>query len=120
MEMLQIIRNPMIKKVAWKVVAGVMALAISPGFLTSCEKFWEPDMGLIIETEDYFKDWSEYRSAEMGLYALQQKLVDQIVILFAHRRGQYIDGDQCCANRAATVWRPGRVRLTGTAVRDWP
>lgn len=49
--------------------------------LNSCEKFFDPSQDLVIETEDYFKDWAEYRSAEMGLYALQQELTDQIIIL---------------------------------------
>ena len=58
--------------------------------LNSCEEFFEPDQGLIIEKEDYFKDWSEYRSAEMGLYALQQQLVDQLVIL-GELRGDLVE-----------------------------
>jgi len=49
--------------------------------LTSCEEFFEPDQDLVIEENDMFRDWSEYRSAEMGLYALQQNLVEQILIL---------------------------------------
>lgn len=48
---------------------------------TSCEKFFDPDQELVVKSQDFFKDWSEYRAAEMGLYSLQQKLVDQIVIL---------------------------------------
>ena len=59
----------------------ILFLSVSFTIFNSCEKFWEPEMGLIIEKEDYFTDWSEYRSAEMGLYSLQQKLVDQIVVL---------------------------------------
>ncbi len=50
-------------------------------FSTSCENFFDPEQELVLETENFYKDWSEYRSAEMGLYALQQNLVDQIVIL---------------------------------------
>src|SRR4030042_1962245 len=50
-------------------------------FLNSCENFFEPEMGLIVEKEDYFKDWSEYRAAEMGLYSIQQKICEQIVVL---------------------------------------
>lgn len=53
------------------------------GLLTvlSCKKLYEPDLGLYIKEENYFKDESEYRSADLGLYSLQQKLVEQIVIL---------------------------------------
>ncbi len=50
-------------------------------FFSSCEKFFYPDQDLIIENEDMYSVWEEYRSAEMGLYSLQQKLVDQIVVL---------------------------------------
>ncbi len=56
----------------------------------SCERFFEPEQGLIIESEDFFKDWSEYRAAEMGLYSLQQSLVDQLVIL-GELRGDLVE-----------------------------
>lgn len=49
--------------------------------ITSCEDFFNPEQELVIERDKYFKDWNEYRAAEIGLYALQQQLVDQIVIL---------------------------------------
>jgi len=61
--------------------AGI-AMIVSAGLaLTSCEKFFEPEQGLIVDHDDYFVDWTEYRSAEMGLYSIQQKLVSQIVVL---------------------------------------
>ena len=47
----------------------------------SCEKFFDPDQDLIIKEEDYFKDWYDYRSAEMGLYSLMQDLAEQLLIL---------------------------------------
>ncbi len=47
----------------------------------SCEEYFNPEQALIIKEENYYKNWYEYRAAEMGLYALQQQLVDQIVIL---------------------------------------
>lgn len=50
-------------------------------FISSCDEFFNPTQGLIISEEDYYVDWSEYRSVEMGLYALQQNLVNQLVIL---------------------------------------
>ncbi len=50
-------------------------------FFSSCEKFFYPDQELIIKEKDLFSDWEEYRSAEMGLYSLQQNLVDQILVL---------------------------------------
>jgi starch-binding outer membrane protein, SusD/RagB family len=46
-----------------------------------CEKFYEPDLGVGRKTDDFFVDDSEFRAAAMGLYALQQQLVEQIVIL---------------------------------------
>ena len=58
--------------------------------LGSCERIFDPQQGLIIESEEYFRDWSEYRSAEMGLYALQQLLVDQLVIL-GELRGDLVE-----------------------------
>ena len=50
-------------------------------FFSSCEKFFYPDQELIIENEDMYSTWEEYRSAEMGLYSIQQSLVDQILVL---------------------------------------
>lgn len=51
------------------------------GINQSCEDYFNPVQELIIEKEEFFKDWSEYRAASMGLYALTQQLVDQIVVL---------------------------------------
>ncbi|MDX9882117.1 MAG: RagB/SusD family nutrient uptake outer membrane protein [Prolixibacteraceae bacterium] len=65
-----------------KLFLWLQVLIISLIFLTtSCEKFFEPDQAKIVRSGSFYKDWSEYRSAGMGLYALQQQLVDQIVIL---------------------------------------
>jgi hypothetical protein len=50
-------------------------------FLSSCEKFFNPDEELNITEDQLFDDWYEYRSTEMGLYGLQQKLVEQLLIL---------------------------------------
>lgn len=47
----------------------------------ACEKFFDPEQGLIVKQEDCFDDWEEYRSAEMGMYALQQNLVEQMIVL---------------------------------------
>ncbi len=49
--------------------------------LSSCEEFFHPDQGLIVDENAYFNDWNEYRAAELGLYALQQELVTQLVVL---------------------------------------
>lgn len=50
-------------------------------FLSSCDKFFNPDEELNITEDQLFDDWYEYRSTEMGLYGLQQKLVEQLLIL---------------------------------------
>ena len=47
----------------------------------SCEQFFDPDQGLIIDENEYFQDWNEFRAAELGLYALQQELVSQLLVL---------------------------------------
>src|SRR6056297_742970 len=49
--------------------------------VVSCEDFLNPNQKLVIESDDFVGDLSEYRSAEMGMYALQQELVDQMIIL---------------------------------------
>ena len=49
--------------------------------LWSCEDYFHPEQELVIKQEDMFNTWEEYRSAGMGLYALQQNLFEQIVIL---------------------------------------
>jgi len=54
---------------------------LSFSFINGCEEFFHPDQELILESDEVFSDWSEYRSAEMGLYSLMQNLVEQIVIL---------------------------------------
>src|SRR4030042_5584992 len=50
-------------------------------FLPSCEDFFDPEQQLDITDSQLFDDWYEYRSIEMGLYGLQQKLVEQLLIL---------------------------------------
>lgn len=50
-------------------------------FLGACEKFFDPDQDLIIKEDDFFKDWYDYRAAEMGMYSLMQELSEQILIL---------------------------------------
>lgn len=48
---------------------------------SSCKDFFDPDQELNITDEQLFDDWYEYRSVEMGMYALQQDLVEQLVVL---------------------------------------
>ena len=48
---------------------------------TSCEQFLNPKQELNITEDLLFDDWYEYRAVEMGLYALQQNLVEQLLVL---------------------------------------
>jgi starch-binding outer membrane protein, SusD/RagB family len=47
----------------------------------SCDDFLEPPQKLILKTNDFDGSWYEYRSLALGLYSLQQELVEQIVVL---------------------------------------
>ena len=49
--------------------------------LSSCEKFFDPDQDIVLKEDNFFKDWYDYRSAELGLYGLQQELAEQLLIL---------------------------------------
>lgn len=49
--------------------------------INSCEEYFNPDLGNAIKEEEYYVKWEEFRAAEMGLYAIQQDLVEQIVVL---------------------------------------
>ena len=59
----------------------ILTILISLVFLPSCKDFLNPDQELNITKDKLFDDWYEYRSVAMGLYGLQQKLVEQLVIL---------------------------------------
>jgi starch-binding outer membrane protein, SusD/RagB family len=61
------------------ILIGFVLLATT--FLISCEDFMLPESENILLEEDAFSDWAEFRAANMGLYALQQDLVEQIVVL---------------------------------------
>lgn len=60
-------------------VLGSLVFAL--GFCSSCEEFFEPKQGTTVTEETMYNDWYEYRSADMGLYALQQDLVEQLMML---------------------------------------
>lgn len=51
------------------------------GSLSSCEEFFNPDQVISVTEDQLFNDWYEYRSASMGMYGLQQELVEQLVVL---------------------------------------
>ncbi len=50
-------------------------------FVTSCKDFYNPEQEIDITEEQLYKDWYEYRSVAMGIYGLQQNLVEQLVVL---------------------------------------
>jgi len=68
----------------------VFTILIATLTLSSCEEFLNPSQELNIIEEELFDDWYEYRSIEMGMYGLQQKLVEQLVIL-GELRGDLLD-----------------------------
>jgi len=61
--------------------AVIISVLITLMFLPSCKDFLNPQQDLNITKDQLFEDWYEYRSVEMGLYGLQQKLVEQLVVL---------------------------------------
>lgn len=50
-------------------------------FFTSCKEFLNPEQELSVTEEKLLNDWYEYRSLAMGMYGLQQQLVEQLLIL---------------------------------------
>lgn len=59
----------------------IISVLISLMFLPSCKDFLNPDQELNLTQDELFDDWYEYRAVSMGLYGLQQKLVEQLVVL---------------------------------------
>lgn len=64
-----------------KYLTVIVTIAFSVGFFSSCNNFLNPKQELNLTQDELYKDWYEYRSVAMGLYGLQQKLVEQLVIL---------------------------------------
>lgn len=58
-----------------------LVIIIITFLFTSCEEFFDPNQEISVEEKEMFTDWYEYRSAGMGLYGLQQKLVEQLMVL---------------------------------------
>jgi starch-binding outer membrane protein, SusD/RagB family len=59
----------------------VIYLVVFLAVTTACEDFLDPEQGLVISEDQVPKDEVELRSLSLGLYSLQQDLVDQIVVL---------------------------------------
>lgn len=64
-----------------KYTVFILTLLMSTVFMPSCKDFLNPDQDLNITKDKLFDDWYEYRAVAMGLYGLQQKLVEQLVVL---------------------------------------
>lgn len=62
-------------------VSIIAVVLMSVVFLPSCNTLLNPEQDLNVTKEKLFDDWYEYRSVEMGMYGLQQKLVEQLVVL---------------------------------------
>lgn len=56
-------------------------LIFSVVMMSSCEDFFNPKQDILVEEEDIFKDWYEYRAVAMGMYGLQQNLAEQLFVL---------------------------------------
>ncbi len=61
--------------------SGIPIILIIGLLFSSCEEFLDPPQELNITEDRLYDDWYEYRAIEMGMYGLQQDLVEQIVIL---------------------------------------
>jgi hypothetical protein len=48
---------------------------------SSCKKLYDTNQELHPTESQLYTDWNDYRAAAMGLYALQQKLVEQLLVL---------------------------------------
>ena len=42
----------------------ILKLILLSFLLGSCEKFYEPEQGTVVETDKFFIEWNEYRAAE--------------------------------------------------------
>jgi hypothetical protein len=67
-----------------KLIKYKLLVAITLGTLfglSSCQDFLNPEQQLNITKSQMYDDWYEYRAASMGLYGLQQNLVEQLLVL---------------------------------------
>ncbi|MCF8226844.1 MAG: RagB/SusD family nutrient uptake outer membrane protein [Bacteroidales bacterium] len=64
-----------------KTTALLIGLASSLFLISSCEKLLNPEQTLKITEDRLYGDWYEYRSIAMGMYGLQQNLVEQLFLL---------------------------------------
>jgi hypothetical protein len=64
-----------------KYTSIIILFLLSVFLFSSCKDFYNPEQPINITDDKLFDNWYEYRSAAMGLYGLQQQLVEQILIL---------------------------------------
>jgi starch-binding outer membrane protein, SusD/RagB family len=76
------------KFIKHKAIAVVFVLSM--GLFASCESFFNPKQETDVVEENLYGDWYEYRSAMMGLYGLQQQMVEQLFIL-GELRGDLVE-----------------------------
>ena len=50
-------------------------------FLNSCKDLLNPEQEINLTEDKLYDDWYEYRSVAMGMYGLQQQLVEQIMVM---------------------------------------
>lgn len=60
---------------------SIILLLVAVFVFSSCKEFFDPVQELNITEDQLYDDWYEYRSIEMGMYALQQELAEQLVVL---------------------------------------
>ncbi len=68
-------------KITMKNKGKILLLACLSLLILSCQDFFNPEQAIDVTEDELFNDWYEYRSVEMGLYALQQQLVEQMIVL---------------------------------------
>lgn len=61
-----------------KIIGSIFLVLV---IFSSCEEFLNPEQEINITEDKLFDDWYEYRSIEMGLYGIQAKLVEQLLVL---------------------------------------
>ncbi len=59
----------------------IFLLAVPFLFLNSCKEFLDPEQDINLTEDKIYDDWYEYRSVAMGMYGIQQQLVEQLLIL---------------------------------------
>ncbi len=64
-----------------KYIPLVLILVAFSLIFNSCKDFLEPEQDIHLTEDKIYDDWYEYRSVAMGMYGLQQQLVEQLLIL---------------------------------------